>query len=38
MKKYRQHSWIDPRIEIKNSPLHHKGMFAIRPIKKMKLL
>ncbi len=34
MKKYRKQSWIDPRIEIKSSPLHGKGMFALAPIKK----
>jgi len=33
MKKYRKRSWIDPRIEIKSSPLHGKGMFAAAPIK-----
>lgn len=34
MKKYRKKSWINPRIEIKSSPLHGKGRFAVAPIKK----
>lgn len=33
-KRYRKKSWIDPRIEIRSSPLHGKGMFAAAPIEK----
>jgi SET domain-containing protein len=33
-KRYRKESWIDPRIEIKSSPLHGKGMFAVASIRK----
>jgi len=32
MKKYRDNPWIDPRIEIKPSPIHGDGMFAKSPI------
>lgn len=34
MKEYRKKSWIDPRIEIRSSPIHGKGMFAVAPIEK----
>ncbi len=34
MKKYRKKSWIDPRIKIKPSTLHGKGMFAVASIEK----
>jgi SET domain-containing protein len=34
MKRYRKRDWKDPRIEIRSSPLHGKGMFAIAPIEK----
>lgn len=30
---YRPTEWIDPRIEIRPSPIHGKGMFATAPIK-----
>lgn len=30
---YNLHSWIDPRIEIRSSPIGGKGMFAREPIK-----
>lgn len=33
MKNYRENPWLDPRIEIRPSPLHGKGMFAIGPIR-----
>ena len=32
-KEYRPTDWIDPRIEIRQSPIHGKGMFATAPIK-----
>ena len=32
-REYRKEDWIDPRIEIRTSPLQGKGMFAIKPIK-----
>lgn len=32
-REYRQEPWIDPRIEIRKSPLEGKGMFALQPIK-----
>ncbi|MFX1252828.1 MAG: SET domain-containing protein [Promethearchaeota archaeon] len=31
---YRKESWMDSRIEIKSSPLHNKGMFAVASIKR----
>ncbi len=34
MKDYLKESWLDPRIELKSSSLHEKGMFAIALIKK----
>lgn len=34
MKTYLKDSWIDPRIEIRDSPTGGKGMFAREPIKK----
>ena len=34
MKKYRRKSWINPRVEIKSSSLHGKGMFAVAALKK----
>ncbi|HEX8163997.1 MAG TPA: SET domain-containing protein-lysine N-methyltransferase [Pyrinomonadaceae bacterium] len=33
-RKYSLQSWIDPRIEIRPSPIGGKGMFAREPIKK----
>src|SRR5215210_6754951 len=33
-RKYSLHSWVDPRIEIRPSPIGGKGMFAREPIKK----
>ena len=30
---YRQVDWVDPRIEVRPSPLHGKGMFARAPIR-----
>lgn len=38
MKKYRKQSWINPHVEIKSSPLHGKGMFAVAPIKKGEIV
>jgi hypothetical protein len=32
-KGYRPTSWVDPRVEVRLSPTHGKGMFAITPIK-----
>ena len=32
-KEYRPTDWIDPRIEIRPSPIGGKGMFASAPIK-----
>ncbi len=34
MKEYRKEDWISPKVEIRPSPLHGRGMFAIVPIKK----
>ena len=31
--RYRATDWIDPRVEIRQSPIHGKGMFASAPIK-----
>ena len=31
---YRPTDWIDPRIEVRPSPIHGKGMFATAPIEK----
>ena len=31
-KAYRQTDWIDPRIEVRPSPIHGRGMFATAPI------
>ncbi len=33
-REYSKNNWLDPRIEIKNSPLQGKGMFALKQIKK----
>jgi hypothetical protein len=33
-KAYRPIDWIDPRIEVRPSPIHGKGMFATAPIEK----
>jgi len=32
-KAYRPTEWIDPRVEIRPSPIHGKGMFATGPIR-----
>ena len=32
-KEYQEEDWIDPRVEIRTSPFHGKGMFATAPIK-----
>lgn len=32
-RSYRSNDWIDPRIEIRSSPMHGRGMFATAPIK-----
>src|ERR1051326_6068707 len=32
MKRYPSKTWIDPRIEIRTSPLEGRGMFATAPI------
>ena len=37
-KTYRPTDWIDPRIEIRSSPVHGKGMFAATPIKAGKVV
>lgn len=34
MKQYPEKSWIDPRIEVRSSPIQGKGLFAIAPIRK----
>ena len=34
MKRYRKEPWIDPRVRIRASPLHGKGMFATSRIRK----
>jgi hypothetical protein len=34
MKEYLPQTWIDPRIEFRNSPISDTGMFAREPIKK----
>lgn len=31
--RYRATAWIDPRVEIRPSPIHGKGMFASAPLK-----
>ena len=31
--RYRATDWIDPRVEIRQSPIHGKGMFASAPIR-----
>lgn len=33
VKKYRSESWIDPRVELRPSPMGGKGLFARDPIK-----
>jgi len=37
-RKYDLRSWIDPRIEIRPSPIGGKGMFAREPIKTSEIL
>lgn len=37
-KAYKQSSWIDPRLEVRPSPIHGKGMFALSPIKQGELV
>jgi SET domain-containing protein len=34
MKKYREAPWMNPKVEIRASPIHGKGMFANAPITK----
>ncbi|NHJ33725.1 MAG: SET domain-containing protein, partial [Asgard group archaeon] len=34
MREYLKESWLDPRIEIRTSSIHEKGMFAVETIKK----
>ena len=36
--KYELQSWIDPRIEIRPSPIGGKGMFAREPIKEGEIV
>ena len=31
MKNYSPESWLDPRLEVRSSPIHGKGFFASRP-------
>ena len=37
-KGYRPTNWIDPRVEIRQSPIHGKGMFASAPIKQDEIV
>ncbi len=37
-KKIKNESWIDPRVEIRNSFIHNKGMFAKKLIKKGEII
>ena len=36
--RYRATEWIDPRVEIRQSPIHGKGMFASAPIKQGEIV
>ena len=37
-KGYRPTEWMDPRIQIRPSSIHGKGMFAITPIQQGKVV
>lgn len=32
--KYQRESWLDPRVEVRSSPIEGRGIFASEPIKK----
>jgi hypothetical protein len=38
IKKYRRTDWIDPRIQIRQSPIQGEGMFAMAPIRKGEIV
>jgi hypothetical protein len=37
-REYRPTDWIDTRIEIRHSPIHGNGMFAVAPIKQSEVV
>ncbi len=37
-KIYLSHTWVDPRVVVKISPIHGKGLFAARPIVKDEMI